>query len=99
MILSLQDISMEEVEAKNGDLLRTGRMQTKLCLVLDCYTPHDFCPEYTQLTNLQYYVIKEKRLSEFEAIDIFFKTVQIVERLHKVRCYFVGRSLKACLKC
>jgi len=57
---------------------------TRLCLVLDCYMPHDFSPKYSHITNMQYYVIKEKKLPEAEAIRIFYKVVQIVERLHKV---------------
>ncbi|ODM90143.1 Serine/threonine-protein kinase 40 [Orchesella cincta] len=30
---------------------------TKLCLVLDCYMPHDFSPKYSHITNMQYYLI------------------------------------------
>ncbi|ODM87024.1 Serine/threonine-protein kinase 40 [Orchesella cincta] len=65
---------------------------TKLCLVLDCYLPHDFSPKYSHITNMQYYVIKEKKLPEAEAIRIFYKVVQIVERLHKLN--IVHRDLK-----
>ncbi|CAL8141939.1 unnamed protein product [Orchesella dallaii] len=41
---------------------------------------------------MQYYVIKEKKLPEAEAIRIFYKVVQIVERLHKLN--IVHRDLK-----
>lgn len=56
----------------------------RLCLVLDCYMAHDFSPKYSSITNMQYHVIKEKKLPETEAIRIFYKVVQIVDRLHKV---------------
>jgi hypothetical protein len=78
-----QDSAIEEIEL-DGKFVKTGKIVTRLCLVLDCYTPHDFAPTYARLTNLQYYVLKEKRLCEVEAVRIFHKVVQIVERLHKV---------------
>jgi serine/threonine-protein kinase 40 len=86
-----KDIAEEEAEV-DGKIVLTGKKQTRLCLVLDCYTPHDFCPKYTHLANLQYYVIKEKKLGESEAIQIFYNVVQIVERLHQQN--IVHRDLK-----
>lgn len=62
----------------------TGRMQERICLVLGCYMPHDFSPEYTSLVNLQQFVIKEKKLSESLAIKIFYNVVKVVNNLHKV---------------
>ena len=38
----------------------------------------------SDVVNLQYYVIKEKRLSEKEAVIIFYDIVRIVSNLHKV---------------
>ena len=62
----------------------TGRRRKRLCLVLDCLIPHDFSDQNVDLINLQHYVIKEKKLSEKEAIVIFYDIVRVVECLHKV---------------
>ncbi len=53
-------------------------------LVLDCLVPHDFNNKTADLMNLQHYVIKEKKLTEKEAIVIFFDIVRIVQSLHNV---------------
>lgn len=66
----------------------TGRTQTRIVLVMDCYMPHDYSPKYTRMVNLQQHVIKEKKLPESLAIKIFYNVVQIVERLHKVSFAF-----------
>lgn len=60
------------------------KMKKRLCLVLDCLCAHDFSDKTADLINLQHYVIKEKRLSEREAIVIFYDVVRVVEALHKV---------------
>jgi len=62
----------------------TGRLRKRLCLVLDCLVPHDFSNKNASLINLQHYVIKEKKLSEKQAIVIFFDIVHVVESLHSV---------------
>jgi len=62
----------------------TGRKKPRLCLVLDCTTPHDFSNKNADLVNLQHYVIKEKKLTEKEAIVVFFDIVRVVDSLHKV---------------
>ena len=62
----------------------SGRLRKRMCLVLDCLVPHDFSTKNADLINLQHYVIKEKKLSEKEAIIIFFDIVRIMESLHKV---------------
>lgn len=80
--LFFQDTVKEDYINEKGDVVT--KEVKRLCLVLDCYVPHDFCPKYNGMTNMQYYVIKEKKLPEKEAIQIFYKVVQIVERLHKV---------------
>ena len=36
------------------------------------------------MVNLQYYVIKEKRLTEKEAVVIFYDIVRVVNNLHEV---------------
>lgn len=75
-----------------GHVEFTGQKKTRLCLVLDCLTPHDFSSKNADLINLQHYVIREKKLSEKEAIVIFYDIVRIVENLHKKN--IVHRDLK-----
>jgi serine/threonine-protein kinase 40 len=86
-----KDLAEEEVEV-GGKGYTTGRIQTRICLVLDCYMPHDFSPKYTNLINLQQYVIKEKKLPESLAIKIFYNVVQVVSKLHDINV--VHRDLK-----
>lgn len=76
----------------NGYIEYTGRKRNRLCLVLDCLIPHDFSSKTSDLINLQHYVIKEKKLSEKEAVIIFADIVRIVESLHKKN--IVHRDLK-----
>lgn len=54
----------------------------RICLVLDCQTGHDYSPSYTTLTNMQRYVIEKKKLTQSEAMTIFFKVAKIVLSLH-----------------
>lgn len=68
------------------------RKRKRLCLVLDCLVHHDFSTDNQDLVNLQHYVIKEKKLSEKEAIVIFLDIVRVVECLHKKN--LVHRDLK-----
>jgi len=75
---------VEEEQEVNGRKITVTKTQKRICLVLDCYSPHDFCPKYTNLANLQHYVIREKRLPESVAMKIFYNVVQIVDGLHKV---------------
>ncbi|XP_035701532.1 serine/threonine-protein kinase 40 isoform X2 [Folsomia candida] len=86
-----KDLAEEEVDV-GGKGYSTGRMQERICLVLGCYMPHDFSPEYTSLVNLQQFVIKEKKLSESLAIKIFYNVVKVVNNLHKQNV--VHRDLK-----
>lgn len=81
-----QDQAREEKDTlnANGYIEYTGRKRNRLCLVLDCLIPHDFSSKTSDLINLQHYVIKEKKLSEKEAVIIFADIVRIVESLHKV---------------
>ena len=86
-IVFFQDQAFEERSTLNshGQIELTGRMRKRLCLVLDCLIPHEFSTKTSELMNLQYYVIREKKLSEREAIVIFFDIVRVVNNLHKVR--------------
>ncbi len=69
----------------------------RFCLVIDCFVPHDFSASYNNLIDMQCYVIQAKKIKEAEAIRIFCKVVQIVERLHKVinSCYY-GKNRDKC---
>lgn len=77
-----QDRAYEIVEDMESNKMR--KMKKRICLVLDCLCAHDFSDKTADLINLQHYVIKEKRLSEREAIVIFYDVVRVVEALHKV---------------
>ncbi|XP_056126807.1 serine/threonine-protein kinase 40 isoform X1 [Rhinichthys klamathensis goyatoka] len=85
-----QDRSYEIVEDMEANKVR--KMKRRICLVLDCLCAHDFSDKTADLINLQHYVIKEKRLSEREAIVIFYDVVRVVEALHKKN--IVHRDLK-----
>jgi len=86
-----RDVADEELEI-DGKIIKTGKKVSRLCLVLDNYHPHDFKTEHSNLVNLQSYVLREKKLTENIAVEIFYKIVQIVERLHKQNV--VHRDLK-----
>lgn len=88
-----KDEAWEEREVDQaGKVEFTGRRRKRLCLALDCLIPHNFSDQNSDLINLQHYVIKEKKLSEREAIVIFFDIVRVVECLHKKN--IVHRDLK-----
>ena len=63
------------------------RDRNSFILVLDCLASHDLDPagRYRDLVNLQHYVIKEKRLREKEALELFCGILSTVKSLHKVR--------------
>lgn len=88
-----KDEAWEERDNEAGTKVEyTGQRRKRLCLVLDCLIPHNFSDQNSDLINLQHYVIKEKKLSEKEAIVIFFDIVRVVECLHKKN--IVHRDLK-----
>ncbi|PVD29219.1 hypothetical protein C0Q70_11816 [Pomacea canaliculata] len=89
-----KDEAWEEREVPDQPAMveQTGRKRKRICLVLDCLLPHDFGTSTSELVNLQHYVIKEKKLSEKEAIVIFYDIVRIVDNLHKKN--IVHRDLK-----
>lgn len=65
-------------------MVQTGQKVARLNLVLDCLSPHDFCPNSHYYVNLQQYVIKEKKLTEQESLLIFREIVVVVNNLHQV---------------
>ena len=60
-------------------------------LVLDCLVGHQFDKDgrYKHFENLQHYVIREKKLPEQEALEIFSSALATVEALHQVSQYRV----------
>lgn len=64
--------------------MATGGLVRRVCLVLDCVTPQDYCPHTTDLINLQHYVITKKKLAERDALTIFYNIVSVVHSLHEV---------------
>ena len=56
-------------------------------LILDCLVGHEYDKEgrYKHFENLQHYVIREKRLAEREALEIFSSALATVDALHQVR--------------
>ncbi|XP_050394326.1 serine/threonine-protein kinase 40 [Patella vulgata] len=89
-----KDEALEEKEVADNSrqTAPTGRIRSRLCLVLDCLIPHDFSSKTNELVNLQHYVIKEKKLTEKDAILIFTDIVQVVNSLHQKN--IVHRDLK-----
>nr|XP_018914855.1 PREDICTED: serine/threonine-protein kinase 40-like [Bemisia tabaci] len=87
-----KDLAVEEHVSSDGLTETIGNQCQRLCLVLDCLTPHEFCPQSMDLINLQRYIIREKKLSEHDALIIFYHTVCVVEKLHKRN--IVHRDLK-----
>jgi serine/threonine-protein kinase 40 len=63
-------------------------------LVLDCLVGHEFDKEgrYKHFENLQHYVIRQKRLAEREALEIFSSALATVDALHQKN--IVHRDLK-----
>ena len=61
--------------------------RNRFILVLDCLIAHLFDPggRYRDFINLQHYVIKEKRLREKEALELFCNVLTTIEAMHKVR--------------
>lgn len=71
---------------------KNGKVQERLCLIVDCLTQHDYDEESYDFLNLQQHVIQAKRLSERETIRIFTSIVQVVQSLHEL--HVVHRDLK-----
>lgn len=86
------EMCLIEENAGQGKMFYSGRKNRRICLVLDCLSPNDFTVRTQDLINLQHHVIREKKLSEREALGIFYNVVKIVERLHQRNV--VHRDLK-----
>ncbi|KAG8179561.1 hypothetical protein JTE90_016131 [Oedothorax gibbosus] len=85
-----KDECKEEVDPY--DLPYTGKRRQRVCLVLDCLCAHEFSRETCALINMQHYVIREKKLSEKEAVTLFYHVVRVVSDLHRQNV--VHRDLK-----
>lgn len=87
-----EDYACGAREQSGGTLVATGRLVRRVCLVLDCVTPQDYCPHTNDLINLQHYVITKKKLLERDALTIFYNIVSVVHSLHEQN--IVHRDLK-----
>uniref|UniRef100_A0A182KAC3 Serine/threonine-protein kinase 40 n=1 Tax=Anopheles christyi TaxID=43041 RepID=A0A182KAC3_9DIPT len=79
------DYAFEErqIERDDGTMqsIYTGRIRRRLILVLDCVHAHEFCDESSAYISLQRH-ISVARLSEREALELFYEVVKVVEQLH-----------------
>lgn len=83
-----QEISSSSTQPSSS----SKSVRKRLCLILDCLVSHDFGTKTSELINLQHHVIREKKLSEKEAVIIFRDVVRVVQHLHKKN--IVHRDLK-----
>ena len=81
--ICFQDFALEEVKDDKYGHVFTGNILTRYCLVLDCFVAHEYNSTTADLINLQHHVT-EKKLSEQEAIKIFYSVVKVVKNLHAV---------------
>lgn len=86
------DIALEEYARDARNVIYTGKTRKRLMLVLDCVTPHPFNQKSMDYVNLHKY-LHEKRISENEALLIFYEIVKVVERLHAVSFKHVPTNL------
>uniref|UniRef100_A0A182MN97 Serine/threonine-protein kinase 40 n=1 Tax=Anopheles culicifacies TaxID=139723 RepID=A0A182MN97_9DIPT len=79
------DYAFEErqIERDDGTVqsIYTGRIRRRLILVLDCVHAHEFCDESSAFISLQRH-ISVARLSERDALELFYEVVKVVEQLH-----------------
>ncbi|XP_052892636.1 uncharacterized protein LOC128300566 isoform X2 [Anopheles moucheti] len=79
------DYAFEErqIERDDGTVhsIYTGRIRRRLILVLDCVHAHEFCDESSAFISLQRH-ISLARLSERDALELFYEVVKVVEQLH-----------------
>ncbi|XP_068237900.1 uncharacterized protein [Palaemon carinicauda] len=87
-----QDYAVGVHEPSEGRMVATGGLVRRVCLVLDCVTAHDYCQHTADLINLQHYVITKEKLSERDALTIFYNIVSVVHSLHEQN--IVHRDLK-----
>jgi len=78
-----------------------GVKSKRMCLVMDCVIPHDFTlrgggPRLNDAIkyniSLQDFVIREKKISERNSLEVFYNIVKVVENLHNR--HVVHRDLK-----
>lgn len=86
------EMCLMEENSGSGKVVYNGRKLRRICLVLDCLTANDFCSGTSDLINLQHHVIREKKLSEREALSIFYNVVCVVNQLHEANV--IHRDLK-----
>ena len=62
------------------------REKNYVILVLDCLVGHEYDKDgrYKHFENLQHYVIREKKLCEREALEVFGSALATVDALHQV---------------
>ena len=89
---SLHTSYIQSSPGSGSKSLYNGRKLRRICLVLDCLTPNDFTNRTQNLVNLQHHVIREKKLSEREALSIFYNVVCVVYKLHEKNV--IHRDLK-----
>ncbi|KAK7077543.1 Serine/threonine-protein kinase 40 [Halocaridina rubra] len=87
-----QDYAVGVQEQSEGRIVTTGGLVRRVCLVLDCVTPQDYCQRTADLINLQHYVINKGKLAERDALTIFYNIVSVVQSLHEQN--IVHRDLK-----
>lgn len=87
LLLLLQDIA--------GLVHQHGlfREDDKIILVFDCIHPHNYDGEgrYSDLMNLQQYIVKQKKLKEREALRIFLLILTTIEAVHKVHTKLIHK--------
>ena len=99
---------LHEEDVGGGRHVYNGVKSKRMCLVMDCVIPHDFTlrgaggggggspprPNDAIKYNisLQDFVIREKRISERNSLEVFYNIVRVVENLHNR--HVVHRDLK-----
>ena len=92
---------LHEEDVGGGRHVYNGVKSKRMCLVMDCVIPHDFTlrgggPRLNDAIkyniSLQDFVIREKRISERNSLEVFYNIVKVVENLHNR--HVVHRDLK-----
>lgn len=92
---------LHEEDVGGGRHVYNGVKSKRMCLVMDCVIPHDFTlrgggPRLNDAIkyniSLQDFVIREKKISERNSLEVFYNIVKVVENLHNR--HVVHRDLK-----
>ena len=95
---------LHEEDVGAGRHVYNGVKSKRMCLVMDCVIPHDFtmraagcgtAPANAAIKyniSLQDFVIREKKISERNSLEVFYNIVKVVENLHNR--HVVHRDLK-----